>query len=80
MLSWVDKVTRGTYSFISVMLNSAFWFAAVPATRIKFLDHFNWRQILQLIKDILSDLQKLLRYFNGTIISTSFVPQFPVCH
>ena len=34
---------------------------------------------LELIKDISSALQKLLRYFNGTIISTSFVPQPPAC-
>ena len=26
-----------------------------------------------------SVFQELLRYFNGIIISTSFVPQFPVC-
>ena len=31
------------------------------------------------MKGISSVLQKLLRYFNGTIISTLFVPPFPVC-
>ena len=79
MFSWVDKVTAGTQSFVSVNLNSGFWFDAVPATRIQYLGHFNWRQILQLIKGISSVLQKLLSYFNGTIISTSFVPPFSVC-
>ena len=34
---------------------------------------------LELIKDISSALQSLLRYFNGTIISTSFVAQPPAC-
>ena len=34
---------------------------------------------LELIKDISSALQNLLRYFNGTIISTSFVPRPPAC-
>ena len=33
----------------------------------------------QLIKGISIVLQKLLRYFNETIISTSFAPLFPVC-
>ena len=32
------------------------------------------RLFSQLIKGILRVLQKLLKYFNGTIISTSFVP------
>ena len=32
------------------------------------------RLISQLIKGILRFLQKLLKYFNGTIISTFFVP------
>ena len=49
MLSWVDKVRTGRRvrreekSFVSVILNSGFWFAAVPATRIQFLteDKFN---------------------------------------
>ena len=45
----------------------------------ELLDHFNWRIISQLIKGISSVLLKLLRYFNGTIISASFVPAFPVC-
>ena len=39
-----------------------------------FLDQTNIRLISQLIKDISMFLQKLLRYFNGTIISTFSVP------
>ena len=31
-----------------------------------------------MIKGISSVLQKMLRYFNETIVSTSFVPPFPV--
>ena len=38
---------------------------------IKYLDHGKSRSISQLIKDKLRDFQKLLRYFNGTTISTS---------
>ena len=33
ILSWLDKVTTGTWSFVSVTWNSGFWFAAVPTTR-----------------------------------------------
>ena len=36
------------------------------------------RLIWQLISDISRVLQKLLKYFNDTIISTSFVPILPV--
>ena len=36
------------------------------------------RLILQLIKSISKVLQKLLKYFNGTIILTFFLPAFPV--
>ena len=39
-------------------------------------DHVKKRLISQLINDISRVLQKLLKYFNGTIISTSFV--FPL--
>ena len=65
-------------SFVSVILNFGTRFAAVPAARILFLEHVNWRLISQLIKGITGVLQKLLRYFSGTIISTSFVSLFPV--
>ena len=47
--------------------------ATASATRIQLLDHFNWRLISQLIIDISHVLPKLLRYFNGNIILTSFV-------
>ena len=59
-------------------LNFGTWFGTVPAARILALEHVDWRVILQLIKGVSSVLQKLLRYFKGTIISTFFVPPFPV--
>ena len=37
------------------------------------LDHVEIKLTSQLINDISSVLQKLLKYFNGTIISTSFL-------
>ena len=36
-------------------------------------DHVNWRLISQLINGISRVLQKLLKYFESIIISTSFV-------
>ena len=48
------------------------------AIRAQFDDHVKIRLPSQLIKGISKVLQKLLQYFNGTIISTSFVPPFPV--
>ena len=64
---------------MSVIVNSGNLLAAVPATKIHFSIYFNWRLISQLTNGISIVLQKLLRYFNGTISSTSFVPQFPIC-
>ena len=46
--------------------------------RTQLDDHVKMRLTSQLIKGISKVLQKLLKYFNGTIISTSFVPSFPV--
>ena len=50
----------------------------VLAIRTRLDDHVKIRLTSQLIKGISKVLQKLLKYFNGTIISTSFVPSFPV--
>ena len=44
----------------------------------QFADQVRMRLISQLINDISRVLQKLLKYFNGTTISTSFVPSAPV--
>ena len=79
LFSWVDKVIARTWHFLSVILNVGTPFATVAATRVLFLKHVNWRVILELIEGISSVLQKLLRYFNGTIISSFFVPTLPVC-
>ena len=65
MFSWVDKVTTGISSLASFIRNPRFWFATVPATRIQFLYHFNWRLISQLLKGISSALQKLSRYYEN---------------
>ena len=41
------------------------------------LIEFNSRSVLQLINGISNDLQKLLKYFNGTIIFVLFTKLFP---
>ena len=49
------------------------WAATMVATITQFSDQFNLRIISQLFKGISIVLQKLLRYFNGIIVSTFFV-------
>ena len=75
-LSWVDKVTTGTLSFVSVTINVGSCSAAVPATKHQFLYQVNIRLISELCNGISSVLQKLLKYFNGTINSIYFFWNF----
>ena len=69
-LSWVDNVTTGTKSFVSVIANLI---APVELVITQVDDQVKMRLTSQLINGISRVLQKLLKYFNGTIISTSFV-------
>ena len=57
-LSWVNKLTIRTWSFVSVIVNIGSWFAAVPATKKQFFDQLNIRLISKLIDGISSVLQK----------------------
>ena len=57
-LSYDLQVTTVTQSFVSLILNYGTSFAAVPATKKHFFDHFNWRLTSQLINDILNAIQK----------------------
>ena len=68
--SWIDKVTTGTYSFVSVSWNFP---SPVELVITQSLDYVNSRLTSQLINGISRLLQKLLKCFNGTIILTSFV-------
>ena len=44
---------------------------SVPAAeKTQYVVYLSFNSILQLINDISSDLQKLLKYFNGTAIVT----------
>ena len=81
-LSWVDEVTTGTLSFVSVTINVGSCSAAVPATKHQFLYQVNIRLISELCNGISSVLQKSLKYFNGTINSIYFFETFSglFCH
>ena len=57
-------------SFVSVILNLV---SAVAEEITQDGDHVKIRLTSQLINGISRVLQKLLKYFNGTIISASFV-------
>ena len=69
-LSWVDKVTTGTKSFVSVIANLP---APVELVITQVDDHVKMRLTSQLINGISRVLQKLLNYFNGKTISRSFI-------
>ena len=58
----------GTYNFVFVTLNVVLLLSDIA----QFLVQFNYRSILQLIKDISNDHQKLVRYFSGTANFTFF--------
>ena len=72
--SWVDKVTTGIQIFVSVIANIFAWFAA-DLDITEFIYQATMRFIPQLISDISRVLQKLLKYFNGTIILTACLPK-----
>ena len=69
-LSSVDKVTTGTKSFMSVILNSVF---STTEKVTHFSDQVKLEIISQLINGILRVLEKLLKYFNRTAISKIFL-------
>ena len=69
-LSWVDKVTTGTWSFVSVISNFVF---PVTEELTQVDDHVKTRFTSQLINEISRVLQKLLKCLNDTAISTFFV-------
>ena len=64
-----DKVTTGTYNFASVISNFT---SPLEVLITQVDDHVHIKLTSQLIKSISRVLQKLLKYFNRTIISTSF--------
>ena len=84
VLLFIDKVTMGTQSLALFIWNVAqvvnvasAGLSPVTATALdiseftQFFDHDKLRSISKLIKRNSKDLQKLLRYFNGTTTSAS---------
>ena len=87
----MDKVTTGTINFALLIRNLAEVVAVAATGRFpttamvlhiwdptQYLDHDKSSSISQLIKEKSRDLQKLLRYFNGTTISASNIVSFGV--
>ena len=87
VLSSLDKVTAGTYNLQSFIASVApvgalSLTSGGPASTClcsklvitQFLSHFNSKDTSQLINAIFSALQKLPKYFNGIVNSTSCVP------
>ena len=81
-----DKVTTETYNLQSVILKTTFVGLLIPATagsasgsaslvallvNTQFSDYVRFKVTSQLINGKFNDLKKLLKYFNGTTISTS---------
>ena len=79
-MSLADKVTTGTYNFVSLILKiilltlafSLILLLLPAADKRQYFVHLSFNSTLQLINGILSDLQKLLKYFNGTAIVAFF--------
>ena len=78
-----DKVTTGTYNFVSVILNSNKIGATIAglaaastviSAKTQFLDHVKINSTSQLISEIFKLLQKLLKYFSQITTSVSFLP------
>ena len=69
-LSWVDNVTTGTKSFVSVIANLI---APVELVITQADDQVKMRLTSKLINDISRVLQNFLKCFNDTIILTLFV-------
>ena len=86
-MSFAHKVTTGTYNFVSLivkvtLLELAFVLSTPAADKTQYFVHLSFNSTLQLINGVSRDLQKLLKYFNGTAIiafpKTPFAPSATV--
>ena len=72
-----DRVTNGTYSFVSFISNSnpvGGSFAAVISAKTQFFDQVKTNSTLKLINRIFKALQKLLKRFTGIATSVLVLP------
>ena len=72
-LSFVYKVTKTTYNFVSfivkvILLELASSLSAPAPDKTQWFVHLSFNSTLHLINGILSDPQKLLGYFNSMTI------------
>ena len=72
-----DKVAKGTYSFMSLIvkimsLGLVFILSVPAADKTQSFVYSSLHSAMQLINGISRDLQKLLKYFNGTAIAVLF--------
>ena len=70
-------MTTETYSFVSligktILLGLAFVLLVPAADKTQYFVHLSFNFTLESINGILSDLQKLLKYFNSTKIVAVF--------
>ena len=71
-----------TFCVITIPINWSFKFfpmklisLSIPsAEKTQYFVHLSFNSTLQLINDISSELQKLLKYFNGTAIAKNWKP------
>ena len=77
-LSSLDKVTVGEKSFVSAVANVVAWFSAELDQITQLAYQCRIRLISQFNRGNLRVLQKIFRYFNGTIFLTSFVSSLPI--
>ena len=68
-LSWVDKVNTGMERFVSVISNVAPWVATLVYKITQFAEQVKISLTSQLSNGFSRVFRKLLKYFNGTIIS-----------
>ena len=71
------KLTTGRYNFVSlilkiILLELTFSLSAAAADKAQYFVHLRFSFMLQLVNGISNDIQKLLKYFNGTSIVAFF--------
>ena len=76
-LSFADNVTAKTHTFESlvtkiILSGSASVLSLTATAKTQCFVHINFHSTLQLINGISSNLQNLLRYFNGTVTAAFF--------
>ena len=65
MLSFMDKVTTGTWRLVLFIWHIALIKLSSYFNNTQFFDHEKSSTILQLIKGKSKDIQKIFKYFNG---------------